>query len=94
MAELEAARLPCGEVLTPQGALENEHVRAAGLLSDVDFPGLRIPSPVAAPPIRMSKTPPSIRHRAPTLGEHTDRILEELGYDKSAIAQLRKARVI
>jgi crotonobetainyl-CoA:carnitine CoA-transferase CaiB-like acyl-CoA transferase len=94
MAELEAARLPCGEVLTPQGALENEHVRAAGLLSDVDFPGLRIPSPVATPPIRMSKTPPTIRHRAPTLGEHTDTILEELGYAKNAIAQLRKARVI
>jgi crotonobetainyl-CoA:carnitine CoA-transferase CaiB-like acyl-CoA transferase len=94
MAELEAARLPCGEVLTPQGALENEHVRAAGLLRDVDFPGLQKPSPVATPPIRMSKTPPTIRHRAPTLGEHTDTILEELGYDKTAIAQLRKARVI
>jgi crotonobetainyl-CoA:carnitine CoA-transferase CaiB-like acyl-CoA transferase len=94
IAELEAARLPCGEVLSPQGALENEHVHAAGLLRNVDFPGLAKPAPIAAPPIRMSKTPPTIRHRAPTLGEHTQTILEELGYDKAAIAQLRKARVI
>lgn len=94
MAELEAARLPCGEVLSPQGALENEHVRAAELLGSVDFPGLRKPAKVANPPLKMSKTPPTIRHRAPTLGEHTDTILEELGYDKAAIAAFRKARVI
>ena len=94
IAELEGARLPCGEVLSPQGALENEHVHAAELLRNVDFPGLAKPAPIAAPPIRMSKTPPTIRHRAPTLGEHTQVILEELGYDEAAIAQLRKARVI
>ena len=94
MAELESARLPCGEVLSPQGALENVHVRAAGLLTDIDFPGLHKPAPVAVTPIRMSRTPPTIRHRAPTLGEHTNAILEELGYDDATIARLRTARVI
>ncbi len=94
IAELEAARLPCGEVLSPQQALQNEHVRAAELLESVDFPGLRTPAPVAAPPIKMSKTPPTIRHRAPTLGEHTDAILTELGYDETTISGLHAARVI
>ena len=31
---------------------------------------------------------------APTLGEHTDTVLRELGYDDSAIAQMRSAKVI
>ena len=94
MRELEAARLPCGEVLTPQGALDNVHVRAAGLLAPVAFPGLDAPAPVAVTPIRMSQTPPTIRHRAPTLGEHTDAILTELGYGAEEIESFRAARVI
>ena len=94
IAALEAARLPCGEVLSPQEALDNEHVRAAQLLASVDFPGLDKPAPVAVTPIRMSKTPPTIRHRAPLLGEHTDSILKELGYGEAAIARFRSERVI
>jgi crotonobetainyl-CoA:carnitine CoA-transferase CaiB-like acyl-CoA transferase len=94
MRELEIARLPCGEVLTPQGALDNAHVRAAGLLESVDYPGLDAPAPVAVTPIRMSATPPTIRRRAPTLGEHTDAILAELGYRAHEIEEFRAARVI
>lgn len=31
---------------------------------------------------------------APTFGEHTDEVLKELGYDDTAIAQMRKAKAI
>jgi formyl-CoA transferase len=31
---------------------------------------------------------------APTLGEHTDAVLAELGYDESEIAALRAASVV
>ena len=45
-------------------------------------------------PFSMSEAQPGIRHRAPLLGEHTDQILGELGYEPSEIAALRAARVV
>ena len=48
--------------------------------------------PIARVPAFLSSTPGAIRRHAPTLGEHTDAILSELGYDESAIAGLRAER--
>ncbi len=94
LAQMEAARLPAGPVLSPQQVLDDPHVAAAGLLQDVDYPGLSRPAPVMRPPVQLSRTPPAIERRAPLLGEHTDEILGTLGYDAGQIAQLRDARVI
>jgi crotonobetainyl-CoA:carnitine CoA-transferase CaiB-like acyl-CoA transferase len=52
------------------------------------------PAPVARAAVRLSQTPGKIVYRPPTLGEHTDLVLEELGYDAAAIAALRKAGAI
>jgi len=94
LAELDEARLPAGPVLSPQQALDHEHVQAMRFMLPVDYPGLPKPAPVADTPIRLSETPGGIRHRAPVLGEHTDEVLSEIGYDDDAIAALRDARVI
>ncbi|MDX1491805.1 MAG: CoA transferase [Pseudohongiellaceae bacterium] len=92
--EMEEARIPAGPVLSPQQVIDDPHVKATNLLKRVDYPGLENPAPVMQPPIRMSLTPPEIRHRAPTLGEHTDKIMAELGYSPDDIRELRDARVI
>ena len=47
-----------------------------------------------ADPRRSVRDPGRFRHRAPTLDEHTDAILGELGYDGAAIAELRARGVI
>ena len=52
------------------------------------------PAPIAKVPVWLSGTPGSIRRRPPMLGEHTDQILAKLGYDKKAIAGLRKKGVV
>lgn len=44
--------------------------------------------------VDMSRTPPSIDHAPPTLGEHTEEILAALGYDSPAIADLRSKGAI
>jgi crotonobetainyl-CoA:carnitine CoA-transferase CaiB-like acyl-CoA transferase len=46
-------------------------------------------------PYKFSGTPAAVRRPPPLLGEHTDEILrEELGLDATAIAALRRDRVI
>ena len=91
---LGQAMIPAGQVLKPQQVLDDPHVRAMGFLQHVDYPGLPKPAPIARAAVGLSDTPGSINHRAPTLGEHTDAILAELGYDAEAIASLREQGVV
>ncbi len=88
------ANVPAGPVLSPQQVLENEHVAGLGFLQPVEYPGLDTPAPLARTPFGLSASPPGIRDRPPTLGEHTEEVLSELGYDASAIGQLRADRVV
>ena len=39
--------------------------------------------------VKLSETPGSIRSLAPSLGQHTDEILADLGYEKSQIEAWR-----
>lgn len=94
LAELEQGRVPAGPVYSPQQALDDPHVQQGGFLQPVDYPGLPAPAPLGTTPVRLLGTPGEIRTRAPLLGEHTDEILADLGYDKSAISDLRERRVV
>ncbi|MDD9891606.1 MAG: CoA transferase [Gammaproteobacteria bacterium] len=91
---MEQARLPAGPVLSPQEVLDDPHIAAKGLFQPVDYPGLESPAPVMKTPVELSETPGEIRSRAPTLGEHTDQIMHELGYSEDEITELRDRRVI
>ena len=94
IAELESARIPAGPVLDLDQVLEDPQVKARELLKFVDYPGVSQPVPLADTAVRLSASPGGIRHRAPTLGEHTDEVLSELGYSAQEIETLRKGEVV
>ncbi|MCY4358138.1 MAG: CoA transferase [Gammaproteobacteria bacterium] len=91
---MESARIPAGPVLSPQQVLEDPHIDAKGLFRETEYPGLDTTIPVMTTPVDLSTTPGEVRDRAPTLGEHTNDIMSELGYSEMDIANLRTKRVI
>ena len=86
--------VPAGPVLTPQQALDDPQVAAMGDLHSIDIPGAAQPAPIMGPPFKLSKTPGTIRHRAPLLGEHTDEVLSSIGISATELDALRKQQVI
>lgn len=94
MAILGEAKIPCGPVLSPRQALAHPQVAALGILEPVTYPGLPRPAPVARAPVWLSDTPKVAIERPPLLGEHTDAVLEGLGYSAQERAALRERGTI
>jgi crotonobetainyl-CoA:carnitine CoA-transferase CaiB-like acyl-CoA transferase len=93
-AEICAAHsIPFSPVLDLDHAAEDEYVTGGGLLNVAEHP-TEGPYRVIGNPLRFSVTPPTIRSHTPSLGQHTEELLTELGYDAETIAALADNGVI
>ncbi len=90
---LVAESIPVAPVLSIDQTLEDPHVRARGIIWEIEHPTA---GKVRTPgfPVKMSRTPGTNRLPAPQLGQHNEEILTELlGYTKERVADLRKAGI-
>jgi crotonobetainyl-CoA:carnitine CoA-transferase CaiB-like acyl-CoA transferase len=94
LAALAATKIPAAPVLSPQQALDDAHIRAAGLLPQRPFADTGTHYPLAQHPVELSADPAVFARPAPRLGQHTQEVLETLGYDAAAIAELRASGVV
>ncbi|MDM0046711.1 CaiB/BaiF CoA-transferase family protein [Variovorax dokdonensis] len=96
IALLEDKAVPCGPINDIGQAFQDDQVKARGLA--VTLPreagdGIAAITGVASP-LRLSATPPVLRRAPPALGQHTDEVLAEAGFDAAQIAALRERGVI
>ncbi len=91
---LDRHGVPCGPVYNAAEVLADPHYRARGSLVEVDNPGVGRVT-MQAPVPRLGETPLPVPGPAPELGEHTDRVLQDLlGLSAEDVARLREAGVV
>ena len=84
---------PCGVVATYQEFFNQPQVAAMDMNPIVHHPVIG-PMRLAGVPIHFEKTPGRIQRAPPILGQHTEEILQEVGYSAEQITELEKNNVI
>ena len=92
--QLKHSGLPYGPINDVKTTLENEHVLARNMVQEIDHPTCG-PMKLVNTPLKFSHSEPGVRTPPPTLGQHTDEILEEVvGFSKERIATLKSDGVV
>jgi benzylsuccinate CoA-transferase BbsF subunit len=94
MHELQGAGVAATPSLSNKALYRDPHLEERGTFLQVDHPHLK-KDWVLSPPWKLSATPASIRRHAPSLGEHAQRIFEQLlGMSPAEIEKLKEEQVI
>jgi CoA:oxalate CoA-transferase len=92
---LNDAGVPAGPVQTVAQALEHPQIRDRGMIAGFDaVPGVGRDIRVLRTGIKLDGEPPAVDSPPPRLGEHTVRLLTELGYDAAQVEALRQRRAV
>jgi crotonobetainyl-CoA:carnitine CoA-transferase CaiB-like acyl-CoA transferase len=93
LERLAARGVPNAPINTIHEVFDDPQVKHLGIPKSIEHPKEGATRLVGSP-IALSATPPKFFRAAPRLGEHTEEILQRLGYDARAIGDLRAAGVI
>jgi formyl-CoA transferase len=93
LLEMEKAEVPAGRIYSAADIAADPHFAARGMIQEVlagDGAPLKVPGIVP----KLSATPGAIRSPAPKLGEHTDEVLQALGFSEKEISSLREEKIV
>jgi formyl-CoA transferase/CoA:oxalate CoA-transferase len=93
MEALEKADVLCAPVNDYPGLVRHPQVVATGFITEQDHPRAGRFKTVATP-VKLEKTPGTIRTPAPSLGEHSEAVLAEAGFTRTEIESLAAKRII
>ena len=92
---LKDANISVGKVYSLEEALCDPHAKERGMVLEIESPG--IPEGKVrqvATSIHLSENPGEVRHLGPVTGQHTSIVLEGLGFDSVAVADLIRRQVV
>lgn len=90
---LNEVDVPAGVILDRAEVFDQPQILENEMIVRVEHPQVG-PVQMIGPPIHLSETPGGVRTPSPTLGQHTDDVLREIGYSGAEIADLRAMEVI
>jgi formyl-CoA transferase len=92
LALLEKAEVPSGRIYSIADIVADLHFQARGMIERHKLGEKDLLLPGVVP--KLSQTPGGTRWVGPRLGEHTDEVLRELGYDETRVRALREQGVV
>lgn len=93
IAAFNEAGVPAGYIYAIDEVFADPQVQHLGMAAPAQHPALG-DIELVAQPIKLSGAEFTVRSPTPELGEHTEEVLAEAGYDANAIAALRQAEAI
>ena len=93
LARLDAKQIPSAPINTIAEVFDNPQIKHLGIPKQIRHPKMGV-SKLVGSPINMSDTPPKFFRPAPLLGEQTEEVLAQLGYDNDEMKELRASGVI
>jgi crotonobetainyl-CoA:carnitine CoA-transferase CaiB-like acyl-CoA transferase len=94
LMQLLGGHVPFGPLFDVTDIVADPHYRARDMVVELDHPGVPGKLAIAGVPVKLSQTPGGVRRRAPLLGEHTDVVMQSLGFSTNEVAHLRAANVL
>ena len=85
--------MPAGPIYDIQQVYDDPQVRAREMIVETEHPVAGRTNNIGIP-VKLSETPGRFQRPAPTLGQHTDEVLRELGWPDKKIATQRSQGVV